>query len=87
MVPPTDAPYGSIYNHSWGNHPNLSLKPRPPQYAPPVPPYYASTPRPPQPPQLTSSVEQAILNLSKVVGTFIEEQKVVNMQLTQCVEE
>ena len=28
--PLTNAPYGSIYNHSWGNHPNFSWKPRPP---------------------------------------------------------
>ena len=34
-------------------------------------------------PQSTSQVEQAILNLSKVVGNFVEEQKVVNAQLNQ----
>ena len=61
--PPTNAPYGSTYNHSCGNHPN-----------------YVSTPQPPQPPQLSSSVEQAILNLSKLVDTFIEERKAVNVQ-------
>ena len=27
------------------------------------------------------------MNLSKVVGNFVEEQKAVNVQLTQCVEE
>ena len=83
MVPPTNAPYGSTYNPSWGNHLNFSWKPRPPQYAPPAPPYYASTPQSSHPPQLTSSVEQAILNLSKLVGTFIEEQKVVNVRANQ----
>ena len=82
-VPPTNAPYGSTYNPSWGNHPNFSWKPRPPQYASPAPPHYASTPQPPQPPQLTSSVEQAILNLSKLVGNFIKEQKAVNVQANQ----
>ena len=83
MVPPTNAPYGSTYNPSWGNHPKFSWKPRPPQYALPTPPYYASTPQPPQPPQSTSSVEQAILNLIKLVGTFIEEQKAMNVQSNQ----
>ena len=32
--PPTNAPYGNTYNPSWRNHPNLSWKPKPPQYAP-----------------------------------------------------
>ena len=38
-----------------------------------------------QPQQLPSSspVEQAILNLSKVVGNFVEEQKGINVQLAQ----
>ena len=79
MVPPTDAPYNSTYNPSWGNHLNFSRKPRPPQYGFPAHPQYPSTPQPPQPPQLTSSVKQAILSLSKLVGTFIEEEKAVNV--------
>ena len=83
MVPPATTPYGSTYNPSWGNHPNSSWEPRPPQYAPPASPCYASTPQPPQPPQLTSSVEQAILNFSKLVDTFIEEQMAVNVQANQ----
>ena len=32
--PPTNAPYGSTYNPNWRNHPNLSSKPKPPQYTP-----------------------------------------------------
>ena len=32
--PPTNAPYGNIYNPNWRNHPNLSWKPKPPAYAP-----------------------------------------------------
>ena len=51
-----------------------------PTYAPPASPYNASTP---QPPQLTSSAEQAILNLSNLVDNFIEEQRVVNVQANQ----
>ena len=35
---------------------------------------------------LSSPVEQAILNLSKVVGTFVEEQKVLNVQTNQKIE-
>ena len=44
------------------------------------------TPQLSQPPQLTSLVEQAIPNLSKVVGSFIEEQKAVNVQENQRIE-
>ena len=83
MVPPKNAPYGSTYNPSWGKHPNSSWEPKPPQYAPLASPSYASTPQPPQPPKLTSSVEHAILNLSKLVDTFIEEQRAVNVQANQ----
>ena len=37
----------------------------------------------PQPQPSSSPVEQAILNLSKVVGNFVEEQKGINVQLAQ----
>ena len=37
----------------------------------------------PQPSSSSSPVEQAILNLSKVVGNFVEEQKGINVQLAQ----
>ena len=37
----------------------------------------------PQPSPSSSLVEQAILNLNKVVGDFMEEQKEINVQLTQ----
>ena len=83
MVPPATTPYGSTYNPSWGNHPNSSWEPRPPLYAAPASPYRALTYQPPQPPQLTSLVEQAILNLSKLVGTLIKEQIAVNVQANQ----
>ena len=43
----------------------------PPQYAPP--PY----------PQSTSPMEDAILNLTKLVGNFVEAQKTINAQLSQ----
>ena len=75
------SPYGSAYNHSWGNHTNSSWEPRPSQYAPPEPPYYAPTSQ--QQPPTPSPVEQAILNLCKQVNNFIEEQRVVTVQANQ----
>ena len=59
------------------NHPNFSWKPRPPPYQP-----QAQT----QAPQQTFSVEQAIVNLSKVMGDFVGEQKAINSQLHQKIE-
>ena len=70
--PNNNAPYGDTYNSSWRNHPNFSWKPRPPPYQP-----QAQT----QAPQQTSSVEQAIANLSKVMNDFVGEQKAINSQL------
>ena len=72
------SPYGSTYNHSWGNHTNSSWEPRPPQYAPPEPPYYASTPQSPQPPQSIPPFEQAILDLTRIVDDFMAKQKGIN---------
>ena len=78
-----NAPYGNTYNSNWRNHPNLSWRPNPPAYVPPgAKPQFRSTSQP-QPPPSYSLVEQAILNLSKVVGNFIEEQKGINVQLAQ----
>ena len=84
MVPPTTAPYGNAYNPSWKNNLNLSWGPEPIQYAPPVYPQYVSSSQP-QPPQSTSPVEQAILNLTKLVGDFVGEQKTFNAQLSQII--
>ncbi|RVW13948.1 hypothetical protein CK203_115413 [Vitis vinifera] len=52
-------------------HPNFSWKPRAPQYTTA------------QPSQQASSLEQAIVNLSKVVGDFVGDQKSINAQLSQ----
>ena len=71
-------PYGSAYNHSWGNHTNSSWEPRPPQYAPPEPPFYASTSQSPQPPQSIPPFEQAILDLTRIVDDFVAENKGIN---------
>ena len=76
--PPINAPYGNTYNPNWRNHPNLSWKPKPPTYIP--------TGTQQQLPPPASPVEQAILNLSKVVGTFVEEKKVLNVQTNQKIE-
>ena len=73
------SPYGNSYHHSWENHTNSSWEPRPPQYAPPEPPCYAPTSQQQQRPPL-SPIEQAILNLSKQVDNFIEDNRVVNVQ-------
>ena len=75
-------PYRSMrdYRDQWMSAPFYNV---PPTYAPPASPYYASTPHPPQPPQLTSSVEQAILNLSELVDNFIEEKRAVTVQANQ----
>ena len=72
--PPINAPFGNSYSHNWTNYPNIPAKPKPPTYIP-------STVQQMSP--QSSPVEQAILNLSKVVGTFVEEQKVLNVQTTQ----
>ena len=85
--PPINAPYGNTYNPNWRNHPNLSWKSKPPAYVPPgAQQQFGSTLTQQQPPPLSSPVEQAILNLSKVVGTFVEEQKVLNVQTNQKIE-
>ena len=82
--PPTNAPYGNTYIPNWRNHPNLSWKPKPLAYAPQgAQQQFSSTSAQQQQPPPSSPVEQAILNLSKVVGTFVEEQKVLNVQTNQ----
>ena len=75
--PPMNAPFVNSYSHNWTNYPNIPAKPKPPTYIP-------STAQQMSP--LSSPVEQAILNLSKVVGTFVEEQKVLNVQTSQKIE-
>ena len=81
--PQPNGPYGNTYNSNWKNHPNLSLKPNPPAYVPPGAKQQFGSSSHPQPPPSSSPVEQAILNLSKVVGNFMEEQKGINVQLAQ----
>ena len=79
------------YRDKWMSAPVYhvpSTYPPPPQYDHPEPPFYASTPQSPQsqqPPPL-SPVEQAVLNLSKMIGTIQEEQKVLSVQTKQQIE-
>ena len=58
--PNNNASYGNTYNSNWRNHPNFSWKPRPPQYT-----------QPSQALPQALNLEQAIVNLSKVVGDFV----------------
>ena len=81
--PQPNAPYGNTYNPNWRNHPNLSWKPNPLTYAPPSGKKQFGSSSQPQLSPPSSPVEQAILNLSKVVGNFVEEQKGINVQLAQ----
>ena len=84
--PPSTAPYSNTYNPDWRNHPNLSWKPKPPPYVPPVAQQQHGSSSQPQPPPSSSPVEQVIMNLSKVVGNFVEEQKAVNAQANQIID-
>ena len=84
---PINAPYSNTYNPNWKNPSNLPWKLKPPVYVPPrAQQHFHSTSTQQQLLPLSSPVEQAILNLSKVVGTFVEEQKVLNVQTNQKIE-
>ena len=67
------------YKDQWTSTPSYSVSPT---YAPPPRPQYASLSQP-QPPQPISQVEQGILDLTKLVGDAVEEQKEFNAQLSQ----
>ena len=62
----------NTYNSNWRDHPNFSWKPQPPQYQQPA-----------QAPQQAANLEQAMVNLSKVVGDFVGAQKSINAHLSQ----
>ena len=55
----------NTYNSNWGDHPNFSWKPQPPQYQQPA-----------QAPQQASNLEQAMMNLNKVMEDFVEAKKI-----------
>ena len=77
-----NAPFGNSYIQNWKNHPNLPGKP----YKPPIDQQQFAPTSQQQQPLPLSLVEQAILNLSKVVGTMVEEQKVLNSQTNQIID-
>ena len=62
------------YRDQWTSTPSHSVAPT---YAPPPHPQYASLSQP-QPPQSIFPVEQAIVDLTKLVGDFVGEQKMIN---------
>ena len=84
--PQPNASYGNTYNPNWRNHPNLSWKPNPPTYVPPGAKQQFGSSSQPHPSPSSSPVEQAILNLNKVVGNFVEEQKGINVQIAQIID-
>ena len=77
------------YRDQWMSAPVYSVPstyPPPPQYDHPEPPFYASTPQSPQSPQPSqpiSPIEQAILDLTKLVGDAVVEKKELNAQLSK----
>ena len=77
--PPMNVPFGNSYIQNWKNHSNLPGKP----YIPPTDQQQFAPTSQQQQPLPLSPVEEAILNLSKVVGTIVEEQKVLNIQTNQ----
>ncbi|RVW89352.1 hypothetical protein CK203_045458 [Vitis vinifera] len=59
----------NTYNSNWRDHPNFSWKPQPPQYQQPA-----------QAPQQASNLEQAMVNLCKVVGDFVGKQEATMLE-------
>ena len=79
---PMNVPFGNSYIQNWKNHSNLPGKP----YIPPTDQQQFAPTSQQQQPLPLSPVEQAVLNLSKVVGTIAEEQKVLNDRTNQRIE-
>ena len=77
--PPMNVPFGNPYIQNWKNHSNLPGKP----YIPPTDQQQFTPTSQQQQPLSLSPVEQAVLNLGKVVGTIKEDQKVLNDQTNQ----
>ena len=79
------------YRDQWMSAPVYSVPsayPPPPQYDYPEPPFYASPPQSPQPPQSTHPlVEQAILDLTRKVNDYVEENKKIRAHSIVTVED
>ena len=80
--PPMNVPFGNAYIQNWKNHSNLPGKP----YIPSTDQQQFTPTSQQQQPLPLSPIEQAILNLSKVAGTMVEEQKVLNSQTNQIID-
>nr|CAN81974.1 hypothetical protein VITISV_039219 [Vitis vinifera] len=65
----------NTYNSNWRDHPKFSWKPHPPQYQQPA-----------QAPQQASNLQQAMMNLNKVMEDFVEAKKSINAQLSQIID-
>ena len=77
--PPLNVPFGNPYIQNWKNHSNLPGKP----YIPPTDQQQFTPTSQQQQPLSLSPVEQAVLDLGKVVDTNAEDQKVLNDQTNQ----
>ena len=79
------------YRDKWMSAPVYHVPltyPPPPQYDYPEPPFYASPPQSPQPPQsIHPLVEQAILDLTRKVNDYVEENKKVRARSIVTVED
>ena len=81
------------YRDQWMSAPVYSVPstyPHPLQYDHPEPPFYASTPQSPQSPQPPQSIppfEQAILDLTRIVDDYVEENKKINVHSIVTVED
>ena len=79
------------YRDKWMSAPVYhvpSTYPPPPQYDYPEPPFYASPPQSPQPPQsLHPLLEQAILDLTRKVNDYVEENKKIRAHSIVTVED
>ena len=78
------------YRDQWMSAPVYSVPstyPPPPQYDYPEPPFYASTPQSPQSLQSIHPLEKAILDLTRIVDDFVEENKKINAHSIVTVED
>ena len=80
--PPMSVPFCNSYIQDWKNHSNLPGKP----YIPPTDQQQLTPTSQQQQPLSLSPVEQAVLNLSKMICTIQEEQKVLSVQTKQQIE-
>ena len=74
--------FGNSYIQDWTNHSNLPGK----LYIPPTDQQQFTPTSQQQQPLPLSPVEQAVLNLSKMIGSIQEEQKVLSVQTKQNIE-